>query len=272
MFHKVIAPQCNLMKSYNSFPTSIEANSTSMELAINLSLHSHLSPNTATFPNIKQLAASMTVAKIARPVTVQIYTSFGFSASGVIIKKQENIYTVLTANHIIKHTDAKYLIHTHKGKNYPAMSVRHLQSNEGTYNLAIIQFSTSDFYPVATLSHTDENLINTDVFVSSYLQIFDSQQQELKLINGTIVDCPPETVRPCSRVNDSGMSGSPVFNDQGYMIGIYIAKEVEPESEIGIKTAMDINLYTPLHSLGNLRCSELEQKLSQQSFQELAIH
>lgn len=273
MFHKVVGHQNNLMKNYNSFPTPFEVTPASTELAINLSSHSHLLNQKETSPNIKQIATSMTVAKIARPVTVQIHTSYGVSGSGVIIKTQENIYTVLTANHLVKHRDAKYMIHTHRGKNYSAIPVRQLQSDGSMPHLSIIQFSTSDVYPVATLSHTDEKLINTDVYISGYFQILDSQQQEFKLINGTVVNYSLQKSWYCSTVKNGDMNGSPVFNSQGQVIGIYITREVDKDSGINSKNPRNINIFMPLPNLTQLLFPELRLKLVQKiKCQEVALH
>lgn len=261
------------MKNYNSFSTPFEINFASTELEINLSSSSYSLNKTRLLPNIKQFAAAMSVAKIARPVTVQIYTSSGASGSGVIIKRQEDVYTVLIANHLVKQTNAQYMIHTHMGNTYPATYVRQLSSNRNMSDLVTIQFSTSDVYPVATLSHTGENLLNTDAYVSGYFPVLDFQLREFKVIKGMIVNCSPHKSWHYSTLTASHMSCCPVFNSQGQVVGIYITQEVDQGSELGVKDVVCANLFIPMDSLKKSLCYELKPILSQSiKLPELALH
>ena len=67
-------------------------------------------------PQIAVALSSAEVAKLAKAITVQIHNKNG-SGTGVIIKKEGNTYTVLTAKHMVENQD-KYQIITPDGQRY----------------------------------------------------------------------------------------------------------------------------------------------------------
>ncbi len=95
------------------------------------------------------------IAQIAKTVTVQVNPpgGTGESGSGVIIAKQGNVYTVLTCNHVGK-IDPQINVRTYDGKDYPVVvqSLGNL-NNENEPDLALLTFSSSAEYPVATLEN-----------------------------------------------------------------------------------------------------------------------
>jgi serine protease Do len=256
------------MKNLSSLPTSVEVNSILTEPAIKQCEYSQVFIKTRISQNIKQMVASMTVAKMACQTTVQIVTASGASASGVIIKKQDDCYTVLTAKHLFENADTKGIVYTHEGKIYPVSHVIQLSYDANLSNLAIVQFSTSEKYAIATLNQTDQEFIGTKIYISGYLQTVDFFQPEFKFLHGMIINCSPEKFLHNSTVIYPGMSGSPVFNAKGQVIGIYLARVVDQDQEVGVKT----NVFIPLNSLANLNLSELGLNRSQMiKFPELPL-
>ena len=94
----------------------------------------------------------------AKQITVKIDISGENNGSGVIIAKEGNIYTVLTAAHVVcekiqgggecrPHT---YTIVTADGQKYP-VEPGSIQSNEGV-DLAVVKFRSNQTYAVATLA------------------------------------------------------------------------------------------------------------------------
>ncbi len=191
----------------------------------------------------KQLVTFMTVAKIARPVTVMIHSSSGSSGSGVIINRQDDTYTVLTANPVVESTGVKYFIHTNQGNNYAATKVMKLQQHKSQTNLALVQFDSPYTHPIATLGSSDDALIGTDIYVSGYFQTLHTKKQEF--IKGRIVGRSNEKLLYYNAQTSSGMSGSPVFNARAQVIGIHLAGEVNLESRIGCNMVRLINTFTP---------------------------
>jgi V8-like Glu-specific endopeptidase len=167
------------------------------------------------------------IANIAGPVTVQVNSSLG-DGSGVIIAKNGKNYTVLTVNHVVEQPDIKYTVRTAAGKNYAATSVTSLQTAETDPDLAAVKFESPEDYPVATLyTDSDKIVIGTQIFVYGYPAtggLFGTQR-EPELSPGLVTSRPrnrPEgyTLR-YQAVTWSGMSGGPVFDADGRVIGLH---------------------------------------------------
>lgn len=205
---------------------------------------SYLLSGTATAADIKkQLTTFMTVAKIARPVTVRIHSSSG-GGSGVIINRQDNTYTVLTANYVVESTSVKYSIHTNKGNNYAVTKVIKFQEGQSETNLALVQFFSPYIYPVATLGNSDEALIGTDIYLSGYSQTICTQRQEFE--KGIIIGYLNKKLLHYNAPTCSGMGGAPVFNASAQVVGIHLAGEVDLEGRNGFNRATLINSFIPI--------------------------
>jgi serine protease Do len=173
------------------------------------------------------------VANIAGPLTVQVNSSLG-DGSGVIIAKSGKTYTVLTVNHVVEKADVKYTVRTSQGKNYQATSVIRLQKPQTDLqkpqtdpDLAVVKFESPEEYPVATIADSDQAVIGTQIFVYGYPAtggLFGAER-EPELSPGLVTSRPrnrPEgyTLR-YQAVTWSGMSGGPVFDSEGRVIGLH---------------------------------------------------
>jgi serine protease Do len=178
---------------------------------------------------ISQSATAKTpqeVANIAGPLTVQINSSLG-DGSGAIIAKNGNTYTVLTVNHVVEKPDIKYTVRTSQGKNYLATAIIRLQVTKTDPDLAVIKFESPEAYPVATLGDSDRAVIGTQIFVYGYPAtggLFGAER-EPELSPGLVTSRPRQrdegyTLR-YQAVTWSGMSGGPVFDSEGRVIGLH---------------------------------------------------
>jgi hypothetical protein len=230
------------MKNFNSCPIFVESDRacTSKDTAMSLSSPSHFWSEKPTGVDIHQLTAVMTVTKVARSLTVRIDNSLGGSGSGAIVSRQDNIYTVLTAAHVVDDTDTgvKYTIHTHKNKTFPVTRVLVLQPPQSKLNLAIVQFYSADAYPVATLGHSDGNQSETDIYVSGYLRTRDTEPQEFKFTNGSLINRPNKKLLYYHSPTWSGMDGAPIFNASTRLVGIHLATGFNVERRTGFNIAV----------------------------------
>ena len=112
----------------------------------------------------------------AKQITVKIDSSSGTNGSGVIIAKQGNTYTVLTADHVIcekntktrKCIDYTYELVAPDGQQYSLNPIT-FKRQEGV-DLAVVQFTSNEQYKVAELANYP--VANKDaIFVAGYPQL-----------------------------------------------------------------------------------------------------
>jgi serine protease Do len=196
------------------------------------------------------------VAQVAVPTTVRIDNPLGadLGGSGVIIAKSGNTYTVLTCNHVLKNPNLEYQIYTSKKKTYKVTQVTNLQKTESDPDLAIAKFESAEEQAVAPVSDSDEAGIGSGVYISGYPKSIETEgEREYEFTNGQVSSRPDKraggyTMR-YTAVTRRGMSGGPVFDVSGRVVGIHGQGDREKESTAGgaeIKTGL--NAAVPINS------------------------
>jgi S1-C subfamily serine protease/tetratricopeptide (TPR) repeat protein len=198
----------------------------------------------------------------ARQMTVRIENSGG-SGSGVIVGKEGNSYYVLTAKHVIRdendNTHPKFTdnrIITYDRDTHPTIST---VVAEGV-DLAIVKFSSSNNYAVAKLgeySLNDEEL----AFVGGFpgRDKINSPLWQWQLNPGDIYNQERGKLVTQDRgsfsngydliytsISYQGMSGGPVFDPNGNVIGIHGRSEAANLNSLGISIQTFIGLAAKL--------------------------
>jgi Tfp pilus assembly protein PilF/V8-like Glu-specific endopeptidase len=189
------------------------------------------------------LAKSATeVNDIAQAISVKISTTNG-NGSGILLQKQGDVYTILTAAHVVKNGRASYTITTPDGRTYPpiANSIRRYQ---GDVDLAVLKFRSSATYKLAELGDSNvlkggmniyvagfpapTKVITESVFVFREGKVSANSKRAFK--DGYSLLYSNNTL--------SGMSGGPVLNEAGQVVGIH----GKGDRDQGIKTEFNAGI------------------------------
>ncbi|MFM6464162.1 serine protease [Planktothrix sp.] len=194
-----------------------------------LMILSEYHPVFAQFPEINyRLSDEQTVnlERLARLTTVRILTP-NASGSGVIIQRQGQTYTVITNWHVLAFSQQQTVI-APDGQKYGLLAVKQL----GNTDLAIAYFKSNTNYQIAAIS-PGAIAVGEPVFAAgfpmyqehSFQTTFDQGLQVFRFTQGIISILPPKSLPQGYRLgytNDIqvGMSGGPIFNRWGQLIGI----------------------------------------------------
>jgi serine protease Do len=148
--------------------------------------------------------------------------------SGVIIKKNGNNYTVITAYHVVKNPNLKYEIVT-PDKQIHQLNYQTVKRLANNIDLAILEFTSYQNYQIAKFSSSEQIKRRTKVYVSGY-------PVKTGAIKASIYDCRDgkviDNLNKTSINNNGynliydnptlpGMSGGAVLNDGKQVIAIH---------------------------------------------------
>ena len=216
------------------------------------------------------------INNIAQQITVRIDSKNHGNGSGVIIARQGQTYYVATARHVVENPDS-YEIITPDGKRYAVQP--EITKSQGT-DAALIKFTSNKNYTVATISKENRSALdNTDqkkmlVFVSGFPGVdrgkhkltagfltlkedlfFDVDSNEVEnhdYIKNLLKD--GRELR-YSNLSLGGMSGGPVLNFMGEVIGINSGsdrrqiKQIDGDGSVLSRTDIGFGLGIPSNTL-----------------------
>jgi tetratricopeptide (TPR) repeat protein len=178
-------------------------------------------------PLLTQAQPANTVSTIARQVTVKIDGQA--PGSGVIIHRQGQVYYVLTANHVVQ-TEDEYEVITPDGKKH-RLDYKQVKKFPGV-DLALVSFTSPENYRVVEMGRSQQITAGSPTYVSGFpMQGTRTSQTEYRFTDGEIVaqaNKPLANGYALAYFNDTfaGMSGGPVLNQQGQLIGIHGAAKL----------------------------------------------
>jgi tetratricopeptide (TPR) repeat protein len=176
--------------------------------------------------------SSAEIGKIAKAITVRIEGERG-QGSGIIIKRQEGTYYVLTAHHVVS-KPGQYKIITPDEETY-SVDNSSKKSQSGT-DLAIVEFNSTKTYNVAKIGNSDTATEGALVYVAGFPQGTSTvtSSKLFRFIKGEITGNASQPLDAgyslvYSNSTLAGMSGGPVMNEQGEAIAIHGRAETAPQ-------------------------------------------
>ena len=159
-----------------------------------------------------------TVKQMAQGFTVKILVG-DTNGSGVIIGKTGNTYRVVTNAHVVTRSNS-YKIQATDRKVYAGKLLEKGSSLQGN-DLAILTFESSANYGVATLAEGPTLKPNDAVYSAG----FPIDQSNFMITSGTVTEVTSQPLKGGYQLGYSadtlqGMSGGPLLNASGQLIGV----------------------------------------------------
>ena len=171
---------------------------------------------------IVQALSSQQINLRAKQVTVRI--DGDKVGSGIIIASSDHTYTILTNWHVVKDL-GNYLVQTVDGRQHEVKSdtIKRLSN----VDLAIFQFTSKQNYQVAEIGNSNNLIEGQNIYFAGYPSELRTESDRFyRFFAANLVGllATPDA-NGYSLVYDGGafpgMSGGPVFNAQGLLIGIH---------------------------------------------------
>lgn len=144
------------------------------------------------------------------------------TGSGVIIGQRDNTYMVLTNWHVVDGA-GQYQVGTYDGQQYAVKEQRQIPG----VDLAVVMFATPNEYFIAPVGDSEPLVEGQRILFAGYpdVQPGESDRWYRFYSNESLVSLPPADTDGYALVYSgpvfTGMSGSPIFNEKGQLIGIH---------------------------------------------------
>jgi tetratricopeptide (TPR) repeat protein len=181
----------------------------------------------ATIPLVQTVAyakSPVEIAETAKSITVLI-TEPNSVGSGIILQHQGDVYTVLTAAHVVKNK-VSYKITTSDDRSYEVISSS-IRRAPGSIDLAVVKFKSTAKYPTAKLGNCNILKSGMDLYVAGFPGSSGAITESILVVREGRVSANSnktfENGYSLVYSNDTlpGMSGGAVLNSDGELVAIH---------------------------------------------------
>jgi S1-C subfamily serine protease len=162
----------------------------------------------------------------AQLVTVRVFSTGNRGGSGVIIGKHNDVYFVITNNHVVDDTKINYQIQTPTNKIYPAKVIWQNNQDAIVDDLALLKFSSKEKYEIVKVNNSFSIQTNEIVIASGFsFQENLKQSEKIKYTVGYVKKILSQPLIGGYQLGytntvHTGMSGGSILNQKGELIGI----------------------------------------------------
>ncbi|HHP7230555.1 MAG TPA: trypsin-like peptidase domain-containing protein, partial [Xenococcaceae cyanobacterium] len=188
------------------------------------------------------IAANPQLEAIARQVTVRI-AGENNSGSGVIVERSNKTYYILTNAHVVNKL-SKYTVITPDGQTHPVSNIAKLPN----LDLALLSIKSDRSYPVVEIGSTDNLAIGQQLYVAGFPRSGGSLRQFIftgteGMLTETGTKLPLGYSLTYTNLARAGMSGGPVLDRQGKLIGINGVIRMPGNTEQVVASGIKIELF-----------------------------
>jgi hypothetical protein len=178
------------------------------------------------------------ISQIASDISVRILNQ-NFLGSGFIVQGSNHEYLVITNQHVLRAGEAPYTIETVDGQTYSAEVIAEIETVKNQYDLAVLKFKADTDYKTAKVGKSFRLEVGEAVFAAGFPSQESIVPRTSNLFAGSKIMSPRKLSLKSGRVaiilnqaladgyqigytNDvrKGMSGGPLLNSQGEVIGV----------------------------------------------------
>jgi hypothetical protein len=206
---------------------------------------------------------SSAVNQVVKKSTVRI--EGGAKGSGVIVAKDDYGYLILTNRHVIENS-GEYQIVTADGKSHPVTEIQKLKGAD----LALVYFDTNEKYAAIARSNSDTLTEGQKIYIAGYPgeQEIASNRTYRFMSESLIGFLDPSDIQDgyeliYSGESVPGMSGSPIVNEEGQLVGIYGNSDIDFASGATYLYGIPLNTALKIATRSGIELNE-EQDVANQ--------
>lgn len=211
---------------------------------IGVAVATFLFPAAVAQSDLEGKAKKITIKLLSpSPLSKPGSNNFDMAGSGIIIAREKNTktYYVLTAAHVIVAANQDQVVTPDKRK-YPIKSIFKLRQD---IDLKVLQFNSDRDYTVAEIGNSAPSQLSqgATIYIGGWSK---EKPDSFTFVNGRVTNNSLGTedngytlfYREAATVN--GMSGGPIINDRGQLVGVHGRTGAWEQKGIPIKTFLPI--------------------------------